>query len=159
MLKALNFSWDRHLDRSQIFYLNKRNSRIAHGILHEVFADEARNKNLAEDQKTYKQFGLKADVPRFGEDGNPLKMIPKGETTFDVFSIRPARRVAPDGSFRTDLIATIHQRRPEPIDGNDIAQGWFWFRGGATLIVDPRPPGENLRSGTSSSRAARAKLD
>ena len=141
MLKALNFSWDRHLDRSQIFYLNKRNSRIAHGILHEVFADEARNKNLAEDQKTYKQFGLKADVPRFGEDGNPLKMIPKGETTFDVFSIRPARRVAPDGSFRTDLIATIHQRRPEPIDGNDIAQGWFWFRGGATLIVDPRPPG------------------
>ena len=68
-------------------------------------------------------------------------MIPKGETTFDVFSIRPARRVAPDGSFRTDLIATIHQRRPEPIDGNDIAQGWFWFRGGATLIVDPRPPG------------------
>jgi hypothetical protein len=30
----------------------------------------------------------------------------------------------------------VHQRRPEPFDGKDVANGFFWFRSGATLILD-----------------------
>ena len=37
---------------------------------------------------------------------------PKGQSTFDVFGVRPTRRVEPDGSFRTEVIAIVHQRLP-----------------------------------------------
>jgi hypothetical protein len=137
LLDQINFGWDLHLDRSAIFKLNEDNRWALWRALRKIFADEACNKGLAEDQKTYKQFGLAPNVPRYNEKGEVVKQPAPGETTFEVFGVRPARRIAPDGSFRTDLIAIIHQRRPEPIDGENMANGWFWFRGGATLIIDP----------------------
>ena len=42
-----------------------------------------------------------------------------GETTFEVLGVRPTRRVAPDGSFRTEVIATIMQRQSMVVDPND----------------------------------------
>ena len=50
---------------------------------------------------------------------------------FEVHSVRPARRMTPDGEMRTDIIAVITQRRQLAMNGND-------FRGGCTLVLDRR---------------------
>jgi hypothetical protein len=99
----------------------------------------------------YRQFGLLANLPRYREDGTLLKKASKGESTFDVFSVRPTRRVEADGSFRTEVIAVIHQRIPVTLDGEPATNGvkhgenFFWFRGGATVIIDPRKGQEEIR--------------
>jgi len=65
--------------------------------------------------------------------------------------VRPTRRVEPDGSFRTEVIAVIQQRVPVGLDGTPAlngvkkGDGFFWFRGGATVIIDPRQGQEEIR--------------
>ncbi len=105
----------------------------------------ALKKAFAADANACAQLGLMPSLPRFDREGRTVKTPPQGETTFEVYGVRPARRVGPDGSFRTDVVAVIDQRRPEPIDGKDMANGWFWFRGGATLILDPRERHQEIR--------------
>ena len=56
----------------------------------------------------------------------------------EVHSVRPARRVAPDGSFMTDLVVVLTQRRRELLYPGKPALGSFWFRGGCTLLIDVR---------------------
>jgi len=136
LLKDLDLGWDRDLDRSEIFKLNEDNRWRLWRALRKTFAA---------DPSLYAQFGLLPDVPRYGRDGQVMKVPPKGETTFDVFSVRPTRRVAPDGSFRTEVVAVIHQRQALPMAGDDFSRGWFWFRGGATVIIDPRRGKEEVR--------------
>lgn len=47
--------------------------------------------------------------------------------------------LAPDGSFHVEVVATVLQRRRVPINPKDPNGPQMWFRGGATLILDPRP--------------------
>jgi hypothetical protein len=136
ILDEVDLSWDQDLNRSEIFALNERNRWKLWGNLKKVFA---------EDPEVLAQFGLLPDLPRYDQHGKLLKQPARGETTFDVFSVRPVRRVAPDGSFRIEMIAVIHQRRPVAFEGEDIENGWFWFRGGATLIVDPHKDHQQIR--------------
>jgi hypothetical protein len=87
-------------------------------------------------------FGLAlgADAPRSierGADGLPL---------FEVHSVRPARRLGPDGQTLTDLIIEITQKRhgyanpqwQDKVDSGEIAPPTndFWFRGGCTVLID-----------------------
>jgi len=103
-------------------------------------------KEFAKDQNLSAQFGLLPDVPHYDENGGIARPVAKGETTFDVFGVRPARRIAPDGSFlRTEVIVTIQQRRPIPLDPENKENGHFWFRGGTTLILDPEEGNEHVR--------------
>jgi hypothetical protein len=136
VLKGVDLGWDRDLNRSEIFQLNERNRWSVWSALNKVFTG---------DPEVCAQFGLLPGVPRYDLHGNVIRALAPGETTFEVFGARPARRVAPDGSFRTELIVTIKQRQAKPIDGKDVANGWFWFRGGATIILDPRPGHEEVR--------------
>jgi len=69
----------------------------------------------------------------------------KGATTFDLYSIRPARRIAEDGSFRTEVVATVQQRQPVPAYDGAPHDQFFWFRGGETIIIDPRKGREEVR--------------
>ncbi|TIT80247.1 MAG: peptidase S8, partial [Mesorhizobium sp.] len=77
--------------------------------------------------------------------------VAKGETTFDIPSVRPTRRIEQDGSFRTEIIAVIQQRVPIGLDGTPKLDGvkpgedFVWFRGGATIIIDPRQDQEEIR--------------
>jgi hypothetical protein len=80
-------------------------------------------------------------------------------TTFEVHSVRPARRIAPDGSFRTEIVAVINQRQPKPVDGRDVSNGWFWFRGGATLILDPRKGREEVRYSIIKNSGSESRLE
>jgi hypothetical protein len=90
----------------------------------------------------------------FGDDGKCI-------STIEVHSVRPARRTAPDGSFITDLVVVITQKRPEPVDPADKSAGTFNFRGGCTLLIDLRKKriryivSRNINSSTSASAMKR----
>ena len=83
---------------------------------------------------------LEAKAPRSidrGKDG-----LPK----FEVHSVRPARRVGPDGDSRMDLVIEVTQKRrgyADPSLQADVDKGKvepldpdFWFRGGCTILID-----------------------
>lgn len=153
LLKDIDLSWDQGSDRSTIFQRNEENRRVFWIGLKRIFD---------EDPCVYKQFGLVPDVPRYDSDGHEVKAPPPGETTFEVHGVRPARRAGPDGTFRTDVVAVITQRQAIPFDGKDVDKGFYWFRGGATLIIDPRAGRESIRyvivkNSGSVSRMARQK--
>ncbi len=59
-------------------------------------------------------------------------------TTFMVDNVRIARRVRPDGELAAQLVAVVRQRRPETLweNATDPDAERFWFRGGATLVID-----------------------
>jgi hypothetical protein len=136
-LKRWDDSWDLHTDREEIADLNEKNRWACWRVLNQIFA---------EDPEMLRQFGLQSGVPRYNSRGEVISSRNKsGITTFDLYSVRPTRRIAPDGSFRTEIVATVHQRQPIPTDGKDIANGFFWFRGGATIIIDPRKGREEVR--------------
>jgi hypothetical protein len=69
-----------------------------------------------------------------------------GGKKFEVHSLRPTRRIGPDGEMLADLVIEITQRRPiylDPVlqgrsDGGEpgLPEPDFWFRGGGTLIVN-----------------------
>ena len=126
--KDLSLAWDLETDRKKIFDDNEDNRWKMWQALKRLFAQNPR---------FYAQFGLVPDLPRYDDNGAPTPPEPGG-STFQVSSARPARRIKPNGMFQTDIIAVVNQRRPEPIDGVDMKNGWFWFNGGATIILDPR---------------------
>ncbi|GEP61172.1 S8 family serine peptidase [Reyranella soli] len=129
VLEDVDFNLNRDLDRSQIFALNEKNRWAVWRRLKKVFAQAP---------AVYAQFGLLPGISRYNSKAEVVRPVTAPDSTFDVFSVRPARRILPDGTVNVDLIVVVTQRRPEPVDGKDIANGWFWFRGGATLIIDPR---------------------
>lgn len=55
---------------------------------------------------------------------------------FQVHSLRPARRVGPDGDSMNQLVLSIIQSRDVPLDPNDKKSPKMKFRGGCTLILD-----------------------
>jgi subtilase family protein len=134
-IKAIDLRWNRDLSRSRIFELNEKNRLAVWRVLDKVFR---------EDPGAYAHFGLLPNVPRWDEEGNVIRQPPPGATTFEVHSVRPARRLGRDGSFLTDIVAIITQRQRKPIKPDDPA-GWFWFRGGVTLIIDSREEKEKIR--------------
>ncbi|HEV2847103.1 MAG TPA: hypothetical protein VG477_19760 [Thermoanaerobaculia bacterium] len=69
--------------------------------------------------------------------------VPKAE----VHSVRPARRLGPDGHTITDLVIEVTQRRrgyfdarvQEQVDRGEldpVPRQDFWFRGGSTFLID-----------------------
>jgi hypothetical protein len=87
--------------------------------------------NIIEDSRDYKQRIT---------DGLDLDRL-----DFEVNSIRPVRRVGPEGEFLMDAVVEITQKRPgyldksfaqAPIIPKPKEQPDFWFRGGCTLIMD-----------------------
>jgi hypothetical protein len=135
ILKGVDLGWDRSLKGSVIYQLNEGNRWRMWMALKKVFASHP---------DALADLGLLPDMPRYNHNGEIEKKA-DGATTFEVFSVRPARRVAPDGGFRTEVVAVIQQRQPKPLDGRDMKNGWFWFRGGATLILDARKGHEEIR--------------
>src|SRR5690606_27851597 len=68
---------------------------------------------------------------------------------FEVHSVRIARRIGPDGRELSQMIAQVTQKRrgyfdvdrQQEVDRNGVPpdeEPDFWFRGGATIIVDLR---------------------
>ncbi|MCG8294483.1 S8 family serine peptidase [Pseudomonas entomophila] len=129
LVKDLDFGWDLKLDRQAIHTLNETNRKTLWDRLSRL---------LERHPDLYPAFGLLPDIPKYTEDGEIAEPASPGRTNFSVASVRPARRVAPDGSFFTEVVATVMQRRRVPLDPNDPQGPQIWFRGGVTLIIDPR---------------------
>jgi hypothetical protein len=136
LVKDLNFGWDLKLDREEIQRLNEANRWTLWRRLSDL---------LKRHPELYVEFGLLPGVPRYSADGEVVEAAAEGRTTFDVPSVRPARRVTPDGGFQTEVIATILQRRRVPVDPNNPNGPQMWFRGGTTLILDPRTNSTEVR--------------
>ncbi|MGA7438229.1 MAG: S8 family serine peptidase [Luteibacter sp.] len=136
LLDSIDIRWNRRLQRSEVFRLNESNRLAALGVLQRA---------CLKDPALYQQFGLVGGVDRYNEDGTPKHAAAPGGTTFSVASVRPVRRVASDGSFRTDINVVIQQRQRLLVDPKDPKGAWFWFRGGATLILDARYGWEAVR--------------
>ena len=76
--------------------------------------------------------------------------IKNGRPLFEVHSLRALRRIGPDGQQQTDIIVEIVQKRKGFLDRKmqaDVDKGTipykdaksdFSFRGGCTLIIDPK---------------------
>jgi hypothetical protein len=85
-------------------------------------------------QKT--QFGEVAGI-RFDRGPSGLRLAADGSPAFQVHSVRPARRVGPDGDSLNQLIISLLQTREVPVDpAAGKASDTMKFRGGATLILD-----------------------
>jgi len=97
-------------------------------------------------------------VPLYNPDGTIKQERQAPDSTFEVYNVRPARRITPDGDLQVDIIAVIDQRRAIPLDGRDVKNGFFWFRGGATLIIDPRAEKEEVRYSIIKSSTDRSRL-
>ena len=121
--------WNADLKRSQIFKLQEDNRWRLWRRLRRAF--EA-------DPSLYDELGLLQG------------------TTFEVHSVRRARRAMPDGTLVTNVIAVITQQRPIPIEGT---KRFFWFRGGATLIIDPCEGQEKVRYSIIKSSGSNNRLD
>lgn len=135
LLTGLDLSWDQEADRSGLFKQNHDNCWAVWNRLHKIFASSP---------DVMQEFGLAPDVPRYEENGHVLREA-KGATTFEVHSIRPARRLGPDGTFLTDVIAVVTQRQAKAFDGKNVDNGFYWFRGGATIIIEQRSKRQRIR--------------
>jgi len=133
---AIDVKWNGNLNRSEIFELNEKNRWKLWRQLKQLFQ---------KDPNLYAEFGLLPGVPLYHANGTIKQERRAPDSTFEVYSVRRARRVTPDGEFRNDIIAVIDQRQAIPIDGKDVNNGFFWFRGGATLIIDPTDGQEEIR--------------
>jgi len=79
--------------------------------------------------------------------------VRNGQPLFEVHSLRPAYRVAPDADIKNEIVAVITQRRRVTVDPSGTAdpnkpgdsEEEFWFRGGCTLIIDPDNEDEPIR--------------
>ncbi len=128
-----NGTWD--LTRAEIYQLNEDNRwRLWRRLKRE----------FAKNPELYQEFGLLPDIARYNQDGTVKSQPAPHDTTFEVHSVRLARRVTPEGNYAISVVAAINQRMAVPFDGRDVGKGFFWFRGGATLIIDPTPGKEGI---------------
>jgi hypothetical protein len=123
--------WSLTTDRRKVWKEMRKSGEEIHAwLLSEKVREIASHFGLA----------LGQDAPRSierGKDGLPL---------FEVHSVRPARRLGPDGQTLTDLVIEITQKRhgyvnplwQDKVDSGEIdpPPHDFWLRGGCTVLVD-----------------------
>jgi len=103
-------------------------------------SQERLHNRIAAVPEVAKAFHLKLDAV----EKQSLFCNDRGVPFFEVHSVRPARRVGPDGDSITDLVVEITQRRrgyidpdrQQMVDAGDTFDPDFIFRGGCTLLVD-----------------------
>lgn len=118
VLKKMSTDWDLKSGRKQAYDLSNENAR--------VFWHWLMDKTAVSDDELA-ALGLvrvsKLTPYKIGSQEGYLHRI-------EVHSVRPVRRVGPDGSIRSDLVVEITQSfRPTGIPGAR-------FRGGCTLVID-----------------------
>ena len=110
-IKLLSLSWDLHANRKGAYELSRLNAARLNKWL---------KKHMTEDQARSLGFSRLASLTVGKEEG---KLSP-----FEVHSVRPVRRVGPDGQQRLDLVVELTQSWSRP-NGDK-------YRGGSTVIVD-----------------------
>jgi subtilase family protein len=118
ILAKMSLNWDLNSQRERAYELSQANAKIFWYWLmdaNEVSDEEIANLGL-----------IRIEAPRpwvVNDVAGELRKI-------EVHSIRPARRVGPDGNLRSDIVVEITQTfRPTKLPG-------VRFRGGCTLLID-----------------------
>lgn len=179
-LDKADFGLDRLLSRQETFELSEKNRWRLWSILDRYF--ESKRKEAGKTDAGFDEekaeaalrretghLGLLPGIPRYESTGRISPNQRNAVTTFEVRSVRPTRRALPDGTVRVEIVIVIQQRRPIPIDPEKLKdpfepwepaegeQDFFWFRGGATLIIQQRRPHD--RPSMSASRVAEGEAD
>ena len=116
IVNKLAINWDLNIDRKTAYDTSEKNAEAFWYWLmdpSQVSGEEIATLGL-----------IRIDKPRpdsIGDQAGELRRI-------EVHSVRPARRVGPDGNIRSDLVVEITQTF-RPCDGGR-------FRGGCTLLID-----------------------
>lgn len=116
VLEKMSLSWDLNTDRRRAYDVSLGNARKMHAWL--MNPEQVSDAEVA-------ALGLFRGI-----DTKEIGTMTAKLSGIEVHSVRPARRVAPDGRARADLVIEITQRfqlKP-PYSGR--------FRGGCTLLVD-----------------------
>lgn len=113
--------------------------REAHRRAH-IFATHLVAALRADDGSLHRAFGLQRGLQQFDSNGQPMQPKEAGDTNFYIDAVRIKRRESGDGDRGHDVVVRVRQRRPEFLDPENPSLGRFWFRGGATLIIDPFAP-------------------
>jgi hypothetical protein len=116
VLKKLSTGWDMNSKRRDAYCSSNKNAQIFwQWLMKEVSDDEISALGLRRIQKP--------QPFKIGDQDGELRKI-------EVHSVRPVRRVGPDGNIRSDLVVEITQTfRPTGMPGRR-------FRGGCTLLID-----------------------
>ena len=112
VLKQMSLTWDLQAQRKRAYHSSKRNAVVFHKWLKEKLTDEQAM-----------SLGFRHDET-LTVDNVEGKLSP-----FEVHSVRPVRRVGPDGQQKLDLVVEITQSWV-PSGSNQK------YRGGSTLIID-----------------------
>jgi Subtilase family len=111
-LKQMTLTWDLRADRRAAYETSRKNARTFNKWL----------KKKIDDEEKARSFGFsRAATLLVGDDIGKL-------SPFEVHSVRPVRRVGPDGQQRLDLVVEITQ--------SWTPKGGDKYRGGSTLIID-----------------------
>lgn len=130
-IEQLKIDWRSSPTRWQIYQRQNHRAELLHGILEEYIVKGG--------AAAAAELGLRLGLPKYDSDtGRVVQRARPGSTTFEVRNVRAAQRVRPDGEISEQIIIVLAQRRPEPLDGKNVKDGFFWFRGGATLVISPR---------------------
>ncbi len=128
LLQALDLSWDLRSERYRAYQQSEKNCAQFHRWMEQYLLP---NKNARH------ELGLAwgTDLPTYihktkNSETGALKVAT------EVHSVRPARRLAPDGSFITELVVELTQRRRIPPKKSDHDRSALQFRGGCTLLID-----------------------
>ncbi|TCQ01471.1 hypothetical protein C8J46_101839 [Sphingomonas sp. PP-F2F-A104-K0414] len=138
LIASLDLGWDLASDRRQAHEHSLGNNMKVH-----EFLSSRMTETLS------RQLGLDSTLGPGGTDrGHALcevfaPEVPDPRFRFEVHSVRPARRVAPDGSFVTDLVVVVAQRRCTRF--SEASRDGFFMRGGSTLLIDTRKGRERVR--------------
>ena len=130
LLKSLILNWDQRTDRKSIYDATQSNGRL----LHEWLVSDAFCKSATPGTRACaEQMGLALDPATA-----PSTITKSGDGTpkIEVHSVRPVRRVGPDGQLLVDLVIEMTQKRVELIDPTQADGPTFEYRGGCTLVID-----------------------
>jgi hypothetical protein len=118
ILQKMSTAWDLKVGREQAYKLSEENRRkFWHWLMNPQKVSD-------EEISALGLLRIKQPIPyQIGDQAGQLRVI-------EVHSVRPVRRVGPDGNIRSDLVVEITQTfRPA---ANPAGR----FRGGCTLIID-----------------------
>jgi len=114
-LEQMTLTWDRHANRQRAYESSRHNAVVFHDWIMESLSDDQ-----AQSLGFYRSEEGKVRIGKRAGKVSPV----------EVHSVRPVRRVGPDGQQQMDLVVEITQTwRPS----NKMSEK---YRGGCTLIID-----------------------
>ena len=127
-VEALAIDWGVDRDRYQVYQsTQKRRSQFWESLnaafLHGVARPE--------------DFGLQSGLPLWQRLLHRASTAPECTPISRCTPCAASAVSAASGTIALQIIIILTQRRPELNYPDDAEGGWFWFRGGATLVIDP----------------------